>query len=130
MSYHRPSIRRTGYHLFFNYFFDREFCLADLLQLFFVKCSNYFIIVMVTNNICPLHSMFYFLDFSFLHSPFFCFQKFLQTFRPVWSEALCKNMSLTQYALLFLSRRLLPNNLDCSPLRKYFCIISSHRHQL
>ena len=45
-----------------DYFFNPEFFLTGALQLFFMECFDNFFTVGITNNVCPRHSTFYFLD--------------------------------------------------------------------
>ena len=41
---------------FLDYFFNHEFFLACIFQLFFIKCANNFFTVEITNSICPRYS--------------------------------------------------------------------------
>ena len=64
--------------------FISKFCLIYPLQLLFIKFSKSFFTVEITINICPCYSILH----NFNHKNFF---------GPIWSIALCKNISVIWY---------------------------------
>ena len=58
-----------------------------LLQFFFVKCSNYFLAVKMTNKICPRNSIFNFFNHKNLS-------------RPIWSVIFYKNVLIFLYSYM------------------------------
>ena len=77
MNYYNLSIWHIVYHFFLNHFFYPKFCLIYILLFFFVKLSDNFFTVKMTNNICPRHSIFNFFNYK-------------NFFRPIWNVSLCK----------------------------------------
>ena len=67
------------------YFFYSKFCLICSVQFFFIKRSNNFFTVKITNNTSPWHIFFN-----------FCNQK--DFFMPIWSITFCKNIFVFRYS--------------------------------
>ena len=62
-------------------------CLVCLLQFFFIKRSNNFFTIKITNNMCPRHSIFN----LFTHKDLFKF---------VWNKTFCKNVFIFWYSCI------------------------------
>ena len=54
------DVQITAFSL--DYFFNPEFFFGSLFATFFLKCSNSFFTIEITNNICAWYSIFYFFD--------------------------------------------------------------------
>lgn len=87
MNYHSSSILRRVYRFLLDYFFDPKFASTCLQQIFRTKCSIMFFTANITNNICPLYSM-----FSFFNHKIF--------FRQIWSVSLYKNIVVFCYSYM------------------------------
>ena len=57
---------------YLDYFSNPELLLACLLQLSFIKCSNNFLTIEITNNICPWYSIFYFFHYENVRRKIWC----------------------------------------------------------